>query len=106
MSALTPRKMKEIDDQIRELKKKRSPKVFLTVFCDVKSLEDTFVIPQKIMDSIYKLKDVESVSYTDNSNVISVMAQWNEFEVDAKVEKIKSIPNVVKVTASILHPRF
>ena len=106
MSSLTPRKMKEIDDQIRELKEKRTPKVFLTVFCDVKSLEDALVIPQKVMDSIHKMKGVESVSYTENSNVISVMALWSEFEVNDKVEKIKSIPNVVNVTASILRPRF
>jgi nitrate reductase NapAB chaperone NapD len=98
--------MKEIDDQIRELKENRVPKVFLTVFCDVRNQEDALIIPQKIMDSIYKMKGVESVSYTENSNVISVMALWNESEVSDKVEEIKSIPNVVNVTASILRPRF
>jgi hypothetical protein len=106
MSALTPKKMKEIDNQIREMKEKREPKAFLTVFCDVRNPEDALIIAQKIMDSIYKMKGVESVSYTDNSNVISVMALWDKSDVIDKVGIIKSIPNVLKVDATILQPRF
>ncbi|HKG90151.1 MAG TPA: hypothetical protein VKA95_17690 [Nitrososphaeraceae archaeon] len=106
MSALTERKKREIETQYREMMAKRGYRVFLTVFCDVKSLEDTFTIPQKIMDSIRKMKGVESVSYTDASNVITVMAQWKESEVNSKIREIQEIPKVVNVTAKILRPLF
>jgi hypothetical protein len=106
MSALTPKKMKEIDDQIRELKEKRAPKVSLTIFCDIEDQEDAVTIAQKIMDSVFKMKGVESVSYTGNSNVISAMALWSESEVGDRVKEIKSIPNMTQVGAEILAPLF
>jgi hypothetical protein len=68
MSALTPKKMKEIDDQIRELKEKRTPKISLTIFCDVKNREEESKIAQKIMDSVFKMKgsaELISIPYHD-----------------------------------------
>jgi hypothetical protein len=40
MSALTDRKKKEIMAQYREMMAKRGYRVFLNVFCDIKSLEE------------------------------------------------------------------
>jgi hypothetical protein len=41
MSALTERKKREIEAQYREMMAKEVDRVFLTVLCNVKSLEDT-----------------------------------------------------------------
>lgn len=98
--------MREIETQYREMMAKRARKVFLTVICNVRTLEDTFTVPQSIMDSILKIKGVESASYTDAPNVISVMAQWKDYEVSSKVEEIETIPQVANVTTRILSPRF
>jgi hypothetical protein len=68
---------------------KRARKVFLTVSCNVRSLQDTLAIPQKIIDSIRKIKGVESVSYTDGTNVITVIAQWEDYKVDYNIRQIK-----------------
>jgi hypothetical protein len=62
MSALTPRKMREIDEQLRELKAKRAPKVLLTIFYNIKRLNGTYRIPQMIMDSIRALNGVILIS--------------------------------------------
>lgn len=47
MSSLTEKKKREIETQYREMMAKRIYRVFLTVFCDVKSLDDAFTIPQR-----------------------------------------------------------
>jgi hypothetical protein len=106
MAALTPRKMKEIDSQLREMKEKRAPKVFLTVFCDIKNLEDTLTVPQMVMDSIRRIEGIESVSYVNATNYITAIAQWGEYDVSLKVEEIKKIRNVIEVRAEILAPLF
>jgi hypothetical protein len=106
MSSLTERKKKEIETQYREMVAKRARKVFLTVFCNVRHLQDTLAIPQVIMDSIRKLKGIESVSYTNGTNVITVIAQWEDYKVNYNIRQIKRIPNVMKVTVEILSPLF
>jgi hypothetical protein len=106
MSALTPKKMREIEAQYREMMAKRASKVFLTITCDVRTIEDTFVIPSRIMNSILEMKGVESASYTDSPNVISVIAQWRDFEVNDRVEDIRTITGVLHVKVQTLSPRF
>jgi hypothetical protein len=105
MLSLTPRKMKEIETQLREMISKRDRKVFLTVLFNVRSLEDTLTVPHTIMDPI-RMEGIESVAYTNASNVITAMAQWKEFEVSSKIREIKKIPDVRKVSAEILEPLF
>ena len=102
MSALTDREKKRIMDQYREMMAKRGYRVFLTVFCDIKNLEEA----QNIMHSIRMIKGVESVSYTNASNVISVEANWKESDVNFKVQELRKIPKVVDVTARILRPLY
>ena len=106
MSSLTERKKKEIETQYREMVAKRACKVFLTVFCNVRRLQDTLAIPQMIMDSIRKMRGVESVSYTNGTNVITVIAQWEDYKVNYNIIQIKKIPNVRKVTVEVLSPLF
>ena len=98
--------MREIETQYQDMMAKRARKVFLTVFCKIRSLEDTLTIPQMIIDSIRKMKGIESVSYSNGTNVITVIAQWEEFEVNYKIRQIKKIPNIKNVTAEILSPLF
>jgi hypothetical protein len=57
-AALTDRKKKEIMAQYREMMAKRGYRVFLNVFCDINSLEETFTIPQNITDSLRKVNSV------------------------------------------------
>ena len=106
MSSLTERRKKEIETQYREMVRKRARKVFLTVFCDVRCLQDKLAIPQMIMDSIRKIMGVESVSYTNGTNVITVIAQWEDYKVNYNIRQIKEIPNVRKVTVEVLSPLF
>ena len=106
MSSLTPRKMKEIDNQLRQMREKRDRRVFLTVFCNIRRLEDTLALPQMIMDSIRKINGVESVSYTNGTNVITVIAQWEDYEASYYVKRIQKIHNVRKVTVDVLSPLF
>jgi hypothetical protein len=77
MAALTPKKMEEIDSQLREMKKKRAPKVLLTVFCDIKNREDSLTIPQMVMDSIRRMEGIEFVSYVNSTKYITAIAQPN-----------------------------
>jgi hypothetical protein len=56
------------------------------------------------MRSLTKMKGVESVSYPNATNVISVEANWKESEVNSKVDEIKKIPNVLDVIAKIFRP--
>lgn len=58
------------------------------------------------MDSIKRMGGIESVNYTDNSNVITAIAQWKESEVSYKAQEIQQIPKVVNVTPKILRPLF
>jgi hypothetical protein len=104
MSSLTERKKREIETQYREMIAKRARKVFLTVFCNIRRLQDTLVIPQMIMDSIRKMRGVESVSYANGTNVITVIAEWEDYKVN--VRQIKKIPNVREVTVEVLSPLF
>jgi hypothetical protein len=89
MSSLTERKKKEIETQYREMIAKRARKVFLTVFYNVRRLQDTFAIPQVIVDSIRRMRGVESVSYTNGTNVITVIAQWDDYKVSYNIRQIK-----------------
>jgi hypothetical protein len=59
-----------------------------------------------IMDSIRKMRGVESVSYTNGTNVITVIAQWEDYKVNYNVRRIKKIPNVREVTVEVLSPLF
>jgi hypothetical protein len=106
MSALTERRKREIETQFREMKEKRAYKVFLYVFCDTQSLEDTLSIPQVVMDSITRKKGIESISYIDGSNFITVLAQWQDYEVNYKIKEIRKIRHVSGVRAEILAPLF
>ena len=105
MSSLTERKKMEIESQYREMVAKRASKIFLTVFWNPTRLQDTLAIPQMIMDSIRKMRGVESVSY-NNGKVITVLAQWEDYKVNYNIRQIKKIPNVRKVTVEVLSPLF
>jgi hypothetical protein len=106
MSALTERKKREIETQFRKMKARRAYKVFLYVLCDTKTLRDTFTIPQMIMDSTKRKKGVESIYYTNGTNVITVLAQWEDFEISGKIMEIKSIRHVTGVRTELLAPLF
>jgi uncharacterized protein YbcV (DUF1398 family) len=81
------------------MKARRAYKVFLYVLCDTKTLRDTFTIPQMIMDSTKRKKGVESIYYTNGTNVITVLPS-------GKIMEIKSIRHVTGVRTELLAPLF
>lgn len=60
---------------------------------DIKNIEDQF----KIINGIHSVKFVTK-RIDDTIPDIIALANWNENEIDSKVEEIKKIPNVKQVT--------
>ncbi len=58
------------------------------------------------MKSIKIMNGIESFSYSYGTNVITVVALWEEIEANSKVEAIKKIDKVIDVKAKILSPLF
>lgn len=100
MSALTEKK-REIETQFRKMKARRPTRFFYMFFVTKKHYG-----PQMIMDSIKRKKGVESISYTNGTNVITVLAQWEDFEISGKIMEIKSIRHVTGVRTELLAPLF
>jgi hypothetical protein len=106
LSALTERRKREIEHLYNELKKKSQSKVLLYVICDIADMNSASSIVEEVMKSIKIMNGIESVSYSYGTNVITVVALWNEIEANSKVDAIKKIDKVIDVKAKILSPLF
>ena len=106
MSALTENNKKEIEEQYRKWKEKREKKVLLTIFFNLPSLKDGPDISFRIIKSIYESKKIESATYNPGTNVVTIIAKWDEPEIPSKIDKIRSNPEVYDVNVKILTPLF
>jgi hypothetical protein len=101
MSSLTEKRKQEIEEQFAKMKREAERKVLLNVTCDIKDIP---IISQRILKDIYKIYGVESASYTYGTNIITVIAKWNEKSYI--VENIKKLPLVLGVSGKALSPLF
>jgi hypothetical protein len=104
VSSLTEKRKREIEEQFAKMKREAERKVLLNVTCDIKDINDGPIISQRILKDIYKIYGVESASYTYGTNIITVIAKWNE--ISYIVEKIKKLPLVLGVSGKALSPLF
>ncbi len=74
--------------------------------CNIQNIDDGHVITDQIIKTINNMTDTESASYTYGTNIITVTANWKDYEVPLKIKSIKEIPNVLDVKAYILNPLF
>jgi hypothetical protein len=78
----------------------------LYVMCNIQNIDDGPVITDHIIKTINNMTDTESASYTYGTNIITVTANWKDYEVPLKIKSIKEIPNVLDVKAYLLNPLF
>ena len=55
------------------------------------------VIADQIIKTINNMTDTESASYNYGTNIITVTANWKDYEVPLKIKSIKEIPNVLDI---------
>jgi 5,10-methylene-tetrahydrofolate dehydrogenase/methenyl tetrahydrofolate cyclohydrolase len=104
MSALTEKKKKEIESLYLKMKQKACRKVMLYV--TLRPLDNEYVIADRILKFINKMNEIESTSYTPGTYVMTVTANWKEYEVQQKIKSIKDLPEVSDIKAYILNPLF
>jgi len=75
MSALTPKKKREIEMLYRKMKEKPS-KVFLIVFIDEKMLRNEPTILRVILNLIKRTEGIRSLNHSVGTNAITATAQW------------------------------
>jgi hypothetical protein len=105
MSSLTDKKKREIEEQYAKMKQEAERKVLLNVICDIRNINEGSIISQRILKEIYKIHGIESASYTYGTNVITVIAKWND-PISYIIEKIKKLPLVLDVSGKALSPLF
>ena len=101
MSALTERKKREIEMLYRKMKEKPS-RVFLSIFLDESILNQSTL--HTYISELMKRMEVESYTYTENTNHLTATARWTESEAQYKVEDLRNTPGIKHVQANILYP--
>jgi nitrate reductase NapAB chaperone NapD len=106
MSSLTEKKKREIENLYLKMKQKSCKKIMLYVKCNIQTVDLGPVVVEHILKAINKMSDIEAASYTYGTNIVTVTANWKDYEVNQKIKYIKQIPNVLDVEAYILNPLF
>jgi hypothetical protein len=102
MSALTPKKMREIEMLYRKMKEKPS-KVFLMIFLEENLFRDE-PKTRYILNLIRNTAGVRSFNHSIGTNLITAMTEWNESEVQYRVDELMHIRGVRYVQSTILYP--